>query len=615
MKKILSIFIFLFFAYLFAANAQNVEFVRSNFKGKKGFSKAYMHFLDGRDAYEQNVYYEAIENLEKAYEFNPDNAELNFMLGDCYLHTIYKAKALKYLKRAVELDPEVDDKIFFKLAQAYQYNYKFKEAKNEYYHFKMALNPEELYVWDSVITKKMDECDVGIMLMANPTNGMVVNLKTINSEYSDYAPIVTGDGKMMYFTSRRKGSTGGKIDYNDMQYFEDIYYSIKKGYRWQPPVNVGPPINTKKHDATVGISTDGQILFIYRGEKNGGDIYFSVKKDTVWSEPRPLPSPINTQYHENSASLAYDNRTLYFISDRPGGYGGKDIYMTTMNDDSTWSDPVNLGPTINTPYDEDGVFIHPDNKTLYFSSKGHKTMGGYDIFFSVKDKTGKWTTPQNLGYPINTPDDDIFFVTTASGEQGYYTSVRIDGTGMKDIFVINYPSTENDEQSSKLTFLSGKVVNKDSVAIQTQVNLYDLETNKHIGSYFSNGVSGYYAISLPDGHYYGVIFEGTGYYMPAIVFVDNRSSYKYDEKKQTVVMSTDLAEYDIKVSGGSIEPESIPILKAIARFLQNNSYNNYILEGDGTITSAAVAFLKKEGATNIEAQQGQSGKVVLKLKK
>ena len=614
MKIFTAIISFFFLTTLLNAQT-NVEFKRSNFKGKKGFSKAYSEFLDGRDAYEQNVYYEAIQHLEKAHEFNPDNAELNYMLGDCYLHTIYKAKALKYLKKAVELDPEISDDIYFKLAQAYQYNYKFKEAKKEYYHFKVSLDPEKLYVWDSVITKKMDECDVGIMLMANPTNGMVVNLKTINSEYSDYAPIVTGDGRVMYFTSRRKGTTGGKTDYNDMQYYEDIYYSIKKKYRWGTPVNVGPPINTKRHDATVGISTDGQILFLYRGEKNGGDIYFSIMKDSSWTTPKPLPAPINTQYHENSASIAYDNRTLYFISDRPGGIGGKDIYMSVLQDDSTWSEPVNLGPTINTPYDEDGVFIHPDNRTLYFSSQGHKTMGGYDIFFSVRGKDGKWSDPQNLGYPINTPDDDVFFVTTASGEQGYYTSVRVDGTGMKDIFVINYPSTENDDQASKLTFIHGKVTDKDSSSHHVMIHLYDLETKKRLGDYFSNGKTGYYAISLPAGHLYGVLFSGTGYYMPYIEEVDNRDNFKFTDLKTDIILSMDQTEYPIHVSAGELAVESYPIADAIVDFLKSNSANAYIIEGSKSKTEALKKYFTQKGVANVEYSEGGGGKVVLKLKK
>ena len=614
MKKKSWVSFFIFFCVFFSLNAQSVEFSRSNFKGKKGFSKAYMFFLDGIDAYEQNIFYEAIENFEKAYEFNPDNAELNFMLGDCYLHTIYKSKALKFLKRAVELDPEINDKIFYKLAQAYQYNYKFKEAKKEYYHFKMSMNPEELYLWDSLIIKKMNECDVGIMLMANPVSGMVVNLKDINSEYSDYSPIITGDGEVLYFTSRRKGSSENKLDIYDMQFFEDIYYSTKKGYKWQSPKNLGFPINTKYHDATVGMSIDGNILFIYRGEKNGGDIYFSVKKDTMWSTPKALPNPINTSFHENSASLAFDNRTLYFVSDRPGGYGGKDIYVAVMNDDSTWSNPVNLGSVINTKYDEDGVFIHPDNKTLFFSSKGHKTMGGYDIFFSVKDKTGEWTTPQNMGYPINTPDDDIFFVTTANGNQGFYTSIRSDGTGMKDIFVINFSTTEDDERGSKLTFLQGKVTNKDSLPIAANIKLYDLETNKHIGSYFSNKATGYFAVSLPNGYKYGLVFEGSEGNMPIFMIIDNKEKYGYEELNKVLVMDSDYAEYDIEVSDGSISLVSIPIVKALANFLKENSYNTYILQGSEKIISVVSSFVKKEGVTNVETKIDEQNKLVVKLK-
>jgi len=593
---------------------QSIPFKRSYFKGKKGFSKAYQEFLDGIDAYEQNVYYEAIGDLEKANEFNPDNAEVNYMLGDCYLHTIYKAKALKYLKKAEELDPEVDKKIYYKLGLAYQYNYKFKEAKKEYYHFKISLQPEELYVWDSVITKKMNECDVGLLLMSNPTNGLVVNVKNVNSEYSDYAALVTGDGKVMYFTSRRKGTTGGGMDYNDMQYYEDVYYSVKKKYRWQQPINVGPPINTKRHDATVGISIDGLILFVYRGNVNNGDIFYSVMRDSTWMTPRPLPDPINTKYHENSASLAYDNRTLYFVSDRPGGYGGKDIYVTVMQDDSSWSTPVNLGPTINTPYNEDGVFIHPDNRTLYFSSQGHKTMGGYDIFFSVKDKDGKWTEPQNLGYPINTPDDDVFFVTDASGEQGYYTSVRIDGSGMKDIFRINFPSTENSQQTSKITFLHGKALTKDSLPVKAYIYLYDLKTNKHIGTYFTNDRTGAFAVSLPDGHLYGLYFKPE-LYLPTIIELDNSTSHTFKDSTMNMILSEKESDIPIHiVNNDSLAIESLPLMNNLADYVKLYSYKKFEVSGTSNKVNAIKGFFSKKGVTNVIYKEDNNiGKIKFKV--
>ncbi len=555
---------------------QNVDFEKSNFKGNKNYGKAYNSFLDGRDYYDQGVYNIALNYFLPAHKFNPDNAELNFMIGDCYLHSIYKDKALEYLKKSWELDPEFSKEIYFLIAEAYQFNYKFREAKKEYYEFKISLSPNALYEWTDKIKKKMTECNNGIVLMANPTGGMVVNLKKINSEASEYGPIITADGKTMYFTSRREGSTGGKEDLNDFQPFEDIYVTHKEGYQWQEPENIGPPINTATHDATVGISPDGQELYIYRGNVNGGDIFTSTLYGSDWSEPVALPAPINSPAHENSASLSYDNKTLYFVSDREGGYGGRDIYVVSRDEHGIWGEVKNIGNRINTKYDEDGVFIHPDGKTLYFSSKGHNTMGGYDIFYSVKDKNGNWTEPKNMGFPINSPDDDVFFVVTADGQQGYYSSVRKNGTGGKDIFVINFSTGIEDKSDKELTLVQGKITDNQDNPVQADIEIYDVDADKSIGNYHSNEKTGEYLISLPAGKNYAMFVNKDDY----LFYTENfNTTKKFDFEKVTKNIKLQPLQVDAKTilkniyfdyAKAILKEESFSTLNRVVKFMNDN---------------------------------------------
>jgi len=232
-------------------------------------------------------------------------------------------------------------------------------------------------------------------------------------------------------------------DDTDNKPFEYIFTSRKVNGIWQPAENIGAPVNSEYHDSNLALSADGQTLFIYKTD-NGGDIYYSNRNSNgTWSVPVPLPGIINSSFEEKSISISPDEKTLYFSSNRPGGFGGLDIYKATLNEKGEWSNVKNLGPKINTPEDDDGPFIDYDNKTLYFSSKGRKGMGGFDIYKAVYDEaTMEWSEPENLGYPINTPDNDIYFVSTRDGKRAYYSSVREDGLGYDDIYMITIPEPQ-----------------------------------------------------------------------------------------------------------------------------------------------------------------------------
>ncbi|MBL4594449.1 MAG: OmpA family protein [Flavobacteriales bacterium] len=272
---------------------------------------------------------------------------------------------------------------------------------------------------------------------------------------------------------------------------------------------MGKPVNQENHDATVGLSLDGQKLFIYRfTKKNDGDIFVTERKGTKWSNPIPLPEPINSKYQETSACYSPDGNTIYFVSNRPKGEGGKDIYKATKNKDGVWGDAKNLGTTVNTLENEDAVFLHPDGKTLYFSSEGHTTMGGYDIFKTVLNK-GKWSEPESIGYPINTSDNDLFFVLTASGDYGYYASVKASGQGKRDIYRVSFIDQIN---KPKLTLLKGIISDKKTGALlEATIEIYDNEEDKLVGTFKSNSATGKYMVSLPAGRNYGISVKKKGY--------------------------------------------------------------------------------------------------------
>ena len=533
--------------------AQNVEFDKNNFSkdDKKLFKEAHAELKEGNDYYEVARFATALEHYKAAQAFNPDNAELNYKVGKCYLKTMTKVKAIPFLEKARKLNPMVAADVRYLLGQGYHLNYEFDKAIEEFkaYRSNPGVGADQITAMLEAVNKKIQECIMGKKLVAEPARVFIDNLKVVNSPYPEYSPLISADESIMIFTSRRTNTTGGgKDEGSDFHYFEDVYMSYQTEGQWSAPVNIGRPINTDVHDATVGLSPDGQSLFVYRFEMgDGGDIYQCELDGERWSKPKHLGKNINTKYHESSACFSNDGRTMYFVSDKPeGGLGGRDMYRATLDNPDAkvgnkkrWGSPFNLSTTLNTKYSEEGVFMHPDGKTLYFSSKGHETMGGYDIFKAVKDDNGQWGKPENLGYPINTPDDDVFFVISASGKHGYYSSIKSDGMGEKDIYRVTFlgpekPPVLNNEdnllaslanpvsetvieelieiRSVALTILKGTVtdaVTQDKV--EASIELIDNEKNKVIANFKSNAKTGKYLVSLPAGKNYGLAVKAEGY--------------------------------------------------------------------------------------------------------
>ncbi len=362
----------------------------------------------------------------------PDDQFYTYGVGVCLLEVGLVKESLAKLKRAEELG--VKDKMLpYHYGRAAHMNHFFSDALEHYEAFKAdyprALERSEM-VSRPLVDKYIDQCVVGRELIKNPIAVRVENLGSpVNGEAPEYAPVIAPDGNTMYFTARYPGSTGGEVDPIDDLPFEDIYVSTKEAGRWGIPVPLEGDVNTKSHDACVGLSHDGKKMIIYRPEprldgSQAGNLFLSFFEAGQWSEPVTLGASINTKGWEPSAAFSPDDKHLYFVSDRPGGYGGTDIYQAEILEDGTWGLVENLGPIINTPDNEDAPFLSLDGRTLTFASKGHHTMGGFDLFRSTIDEaSGEWGVPQNLGYPINTARDDIY-LTWVSGSEGYFASRR-----------------------------------------------------------------------------------------------------------------------------------------------------------------------------------------------
>lgn len=319
---------------------------------------------------------------------------------------------------------------------AYQARLEFDSAISSYQQFKQSLTAS---AGDKIKLREVDkrvlECESGKKLVNNPREFHVLNLGSkINSTSEDYAPVLSEDEDLLVFTSRRpegninsKRSDGGK-------YTEDIFISHKVNGDWSAAENIGPPVNTPSHDSDLALSADGKRLFVY-SDANEGDILVSDNLNGKWTQPKALPFPINTPYHESSVST--DGKRFFVASERPGGKGGSDIWLVEKNQAGLWKSS-NLGSLVNTPWDEDSPFIDYDGKTLYFSSTGHDSMGGFDIFRTQKE-SGVWSPAENIGYPINTPGHDSYFVSTKDGRRAYYSSVQPGGMGEEDLYQILLP--------------------------------------------------------------------------------------------------------------------------------------------------------------------------------
>ena len=463
-------------------------------------------------------YYKALPIAKELYGYDSSNANIAYMLGTSYLGASPdRKKAIYYLEQAIMLSPpspmykESDYKektapgiTYYNLAKAYHFTYRFDDAISNYYNYRSFVDLEDVNTY-SEVKHQIEYSENAKLLIEEPVNIKVQSLgSVINSKYEEYSPVISGDGNTLIFTSRREG-TGGKL-FLDGKYYEDIYIAKKEKGKWTTPRSIGVNINTEGHEATIGLSPDGQQLFIYKDDNGDGNIYMSKLNGAEWSKPEKLGGEINTGSWETHATVSADGQNLFIVSNRSGSLGGRDIYKISLLPDGTWGKAENLGATINTAFDEEAPFFAADGKTLIFSSQGHNSMGGFDIFTS-ENIDGAWSTPVNIGYPINSPEDDVFFVTTPDGHYAYYSSRMEGGMGEKDIYLIEL--TEKKKES--LTVMKGVVILENSPEILANIIVADARTNAVTGIYKPNKSTGSYIFILQPGATYNVTYECDGY--------------------------------------------------------------------------------------------------------
>lgn len=478
-------------------------------------------------------YEEALEDYLSLLSTDSKSETYNYNAGVCYLNTnINKSKAITYLEIVTHQEkhnPNAD----FLLGRAYQYANKFDEAIASFNKFK-GLAKGTFENLESV-EQEIQHCINAKELIKFPVDVMFQSLgKAINSEFSDYYPFVTENEGYLVFNSKRPVKKNAqKLD--NGQYLNSVFLSKVVNGAFMEAAVIGEPIcSGNSGEEVIGMSGSGDVLLIHKTDNKGiGKIYLTrLSKEGFFSNLELLPEPINGEGDEIAASISPEGNEIYFASNRKGGFGGTDIYVCRKLPTGKWGSPKNLGVGVNTPLNEDFPNLSPDGKTLFFSSKGHASMGGYDIFKASWDESQKrFINPRNLGYPINTSYDDMNFRVSKSGKYGYLASVRGGGRGDNDIFRVSFNDADVD-----YTVIIGQLISKDNSPINYRdvfITVNDLVTNEAVGNYVPNPANGRCIIILPPGKY-NLNVEAPGF-INTIVPIEIYDKSSYQSQKNLVI--------------------------------------------------------------------------------
>jgi len=526
------------------------------------------YFLEGSFQLLEGDADKAQRNFELAYLLDSTSSNINYMVGVCYLQNpLMKTKAEPYMAAAVKHISETyrtDDAseknapplALYYYGEALHINYKFDEALASYEQFKKYVDPKDKE-YLKMLAKGVATAKLAKETASQPLNVQITNLgDSINSPFPEYSAVLSADERMIIYTTRRPTTTGG-LKTQDDKYFEDIVvsYMDDKG-NWSKPVGLSQNVNTIGHEASINLTPDGQTLIVYRNDANSknpegdGNIYYTTFDGKDWSTLKEFGSNVNTPFMESHACLSADGNVLFFASERPGGYGGKDIYRCIKLPNLKWSKALNMGPLINTEYDEDGGFIHPDGQTFFFASNGPKSIGGYDIMFATLNEDNKFSNVTNIGYPINTTEDDIFYVTSPDAKRGYFSSAKPGGFGDNDIYRISIAEAKE----TFLALFKGQLIPAEGEALpdNIQIIVTDKQTNEVIGTYRPKLVNGTFSTILPPGKEYNFSYQtdNNEEFYNEDVFVSNDVSYQ--EIKREVALEPVRLAGKIKVSSKTI---------------------------------------------------------------
>lgn len=470
-------------------------------------------FSSGNKLFLKNNYRGALYPYLQCFSIDSANANLQYRIGLCYLKNGSSDSAIYYLQKAVkDVSKDYDSKSASEKASPPAATYYLGIALQEKWHFSDAVKAFKSYktlagsgnkaiIED--LNHRLIQCKTARMFIMAPSNARIVNVgDSINSAYDDYNPVAQPDGSVLLFTSRRPCTSAiGSVPKAGMPNRAHIYISHgeqEKG--WKAAQLYGKSLNSFIESSSLSLSPDGQALLLWCNDGKQGAIYQSNLGENDWEMPQKIGADVNLVGNQSGACLSSDGNTLYFVSDRPGGIGGKDIWRCVKLPNGNWSKAMNMGEPINTPYDEESPFEHFAGKTLFFSSQGHSGMGGFDIFFSQLDDSGKYSEPFNLGYPINTPANELQFSIANDGKSGYIYSDRGGGKGGMDIYYVVMP------QSSEipLTIIRGQVTTGQGESLPDEVHIIatDNITNEEVGDFKPIQSTGKFTIIVPPGRSY-----------------------------------------------------------------------------------------------------------------
>lgn len=454
----------------------------------------------------------ALTLYREILETEPNNGAALYWTARCHYALKRYDLAKKYLDRAVEIDPEVQTNINYFYGMIHHRLAELDEAIESFSKFLQLNKGKDAFEVEEA-ERFIAQCRYAKKMMQQPVDVTIENMgPVVNTRFDEYAPAVTADGKLLLFTSRRSDATGGEIDEGgDYKFFEDVYFSEWSPQRatWIEARGVDGEVNTPDYDAVLSVAPDGSSMYVYRNNAgSAGNIFVSRYNalEKSWYAPEEMPRPISTSYFESSCSITADGSMFYFISERPEGLGQGDIYVAKRQGNG-WAKPENLGKLINTELDEKFVFIHPNGRTLYFASDGHQTLGSYDIFRS-EFVNGQWSVPINLGYPINTVNEESTFSLTGDNKVMYIAAEYADALGERDIYTVDvsrYPLLSAAYDKSNYGTVVVETVDADGKPVKgAQVQVVYSNDPEHVIISGETDKVGRWKVNLPNGDSYRI---------------------------------------------------------------------------------------------------------------
>lgn len=536
--------------------------------------KAIQKVEEAKQLFSVADYSGAVRAADVAIKTDPRYIDAYLIKAVALIENKQTADAVETYKKGLAIQPAFFPPAFVDLANTEFSLGRYDDAKKHYEQFLSFSHTSESL--RKKATEKIRWCEFAIRAMNNPVHFVPINMgDSINSVYDDYWPSLSADEQILIFTSNiPKDISNKSIQYNRQ---EDFFISMKEAGQWRKAVNAGPPLNTQDNEGAQSVTIDGRALFFTACNRSDGkglcDIYFSSKSDGRWQDPVCLPAPVNTQYSEKQPSISLDKKILFFSSNRTGSYGGMDIWVTNLDSNGRWMEPRNVGETINTQGNETAPFIHHDGKTLYFSSDGHPGMGGMDLFVTRKDSAGNWSTPLNMGYPINTWHDEEGLYVNAAGTMAYYSSNRLQGAG-KDIYMFEMPTTL---RPFPVSYVKGYVYDaKNRRPLSASFELTDILSGQSIMN-ISSAKDGSFIFTIPSGKKYALAVNKSGY----LFFSEHFSLLEENSYQEPFLMDIPLVpiiagekivlkNIFFETDKYTLSHTSLVELKRVVLFLQNN---------------------------------------------